>query len=214
MLSSLLTHPQVANVSAFTRRPLSNPDPNSRLHSIVDKDFSVWISSLSNQKPPPQVFLSGLGTTRGQAGSLANQRKIDYALNLDLAKAAKQAGVKVYVLISSGGADKNSYFPYTKMKGELESAVSELGFEKTVILRPGLIIGPREDSRPPEYAFRMLATAMGKISGGLLKDFWAQDAEVIGRAAVNAGLQCLDGTAPEGKVWTLGIGDINRLGMS
>jgi len=98
------------------------------------------------------------------------------------------------------------------MKGELDAAVAELGFEKTVILRPGLILGQRKDSRPPEYAFRMVATALGKVSGGVLSDFWAQDAEVIGRAAVVAGLKCLDGTAPEAKVWTIGIGEINELG--
>lgn len=100
------------------------------------------------------------------------------------------------------------------MKGELEDAVSALGFEKVVIVRPGLIVGSREDSRPPEYAFRVLAGAMGKVSGGALKDFWAQDAEVIGRAAVSAAVKCLEGTAPEGKVWSIGQSEIVKLGRT
>jgi len=98
------------------------------------------------------------------------------------------------------------------MKGELETAVSALGFEKTVILQPGLILGERQDSRPPEYAFRTLAWGLGLISGGILSDFWAQDADTIGRAAVVAGLKCLHGNGPPGKVWTIGISEINELG--
>ncbi len=44
------------------------------------------------------------------------------------------------------------------------------------------------------------------------KDFWAQDAEVVGKAAVNAALQALEGDRP--KVWLLGQSDIVRLGRT
>jgi uncharacterized protein YbjT (DUF2867 family) len=98
----------------------------------------------------PKIFFSGLGTTKAAAGSIEAQRKIDYDLNLDLAKAAKESGVDTYVLISSGSANAQSNFAYVRMKGELEDAVKALGFKHTVILRPGLIVGGREDSRPAE----------------------------------------------------------------
>lgn len=98
-----------------------------------------------------------------------------------------------------------------KMKGELEDAVQELGFERTVIMRPGLIVGVREDSRPPEAGLRKLANLMGAISGGALKDFWAQDADVIARAAVSAGLQAAE---RDEKVWIVGQSDVIRLGRT
>lgn len=98
-----------------------------------------------------------------------------------------------------------------KMKGELEDAVKALDFEKTVIVRPGLIVGVREDSRPPEAGLRKLANLMGAVSGGALKDFWAQDAEVIGRAAVSAALQA---EQREEKVWVVGQSDVIRLGRT
>lgn len=62
------------------------------------------------------------------------------------------------VLISSGGSSSSSVFPYTKMKGQLEDAVKEIGFDHVVILRPGLLVGERaaHDVRAPEYAFRKL----------------------------------------------------------
>lgn len=75
------------------------------------------------------MFISALGTTRAAAGGFENQKKIDYDLNLALAQEAKAKGTKVYVLISSSGANAQSMLGYPKMKGELEDAVSGLGFE-------------------------------------------------------------------------------------
>lgn len=161
-----------------------------------------------------ELFISGLGTTRGQAGGVENQRKIDYDLNLELAKKAKEAGTKAYVLISSTGANSSAMVPYSKMKGELEDAVKALDFDHVVIVHPGLIGGERaaHDSRPPEYAVRKLAAVMGSISKKLT-DFWAQDADVIAKAAVRAGLDCIEGVEKE-KIRVLSQSDIVRLGRT
>jgi len=209
ILAALLSHPAFTSVSAYTRRKLSSESP--KLSPLESKDSDSWPSLFPKSA---SVFLSGLGTTRGQAGGVDGQRKIDLDLNLALAKAAKDAGVQTYVLISSHGANATSMMAYPKMKGELEDAVKELGFKHCVILRPGLIVGNREDSRPPEFVLRKIADFAGGLSGNKLKDFWAQDAEVIGRAAVHAGLQCVDGTRKEEGLWMLGQADIVRLGRT
>lgn len=158
----------------------------------------------------PKVLFSGLGTTKATAGSVEAQRKIDLDLNLDLAKAAKEAGVETYVLISTANASAQSSFAYPKMKGELEEAVKALGFKHTVILQPGLIVGERSESRPAEAAIRFLAKGMRSLTPALT-NFWAQDASVIARAAVNAGVQCVEGKKADG-VWVLGQGEIVTLG--
>jgi uncharacterized protein YbjT (DUF2867 family) len=130
-----------------------------------------------------------------------------------MAKAARDAGTKVYVLISSSGADVKSNFAYTRMKGEIEEGVKSLGFERTVILRPGLIAGQREESRPAEAVARFVAGALGKVHSSL-KDGWAQESDVIGKAAVNAGLKALNGEVPAGseRVWYLYGSDIIQHG--
>ena len=104
-------------------------------------------------------------------------------------------------------------FPYSKMKAELEEAVKELGFPYTVIVKPGLLVGVRQESRPAEAILANIARAMGAISKPGLKDWWAQDADVVGRAAVAAGMQCLEGKREEG-VWLVGQSDILRLGKT
>jgi hypothetical protein len=211
ILSTLLSLPKFQNVYSLGRR---EPKATSAtLRPIIEADTSKWPSTLSSTSPTPSIFISALGTTRAQAGGVDKQRLIDYDLNLDMAKAAKAAGVKVYVLISSAGASKDSRMPYPKMKGELEEAVKGLDFEKTVILKPGLIVGTREDARAPEAVFRGIAKGLGAISGGWLKDGWAQDADVIAKAAVNAGLKALDGETTE-KVVEITQAGVVKLGRT
>jgi uncharacterized protein YbjT (DUF2867 family) len=167
------------------------------------------VSSLS---PPPSILFSALATTRTAAGGFENQYKLEHDLNVELAAAAKKAGTKVYVLISSQGASASSRLGYPKMKGEIEDHIKELGFDQMVILRPGLIAGNREETRMAEGILRKVAAGLGMISTHL-KDTWAQEAEVIGKAAVSAGLKALNGDAPE-KVWILTGSDIIRLGRT
>lgn len=97
------------------------------------------------------------------------------------------------------------------MKGELEDGIKELGFEHTVIIRPGLLVGTREESRPAEAILRGVANCLGSVAN-VLKDTWAQDAEVVGRAAVSAGLQATQGDKP--RVWEIGQSEIVRLGRT
>jgi len=216
-LQYFLSSPQTSHVYSLMRRPYPHliTDPESKLKPLISSDITTWAATLGSI--PTTVFVSGLGTTRKDAGSFESQRKIDFDLNLDLAKAAKAAGAKTYVLISSTGADSTSRFPYMKMKGELEDAVIEIGFERTVILRPGLIVGSREKTRLLEYPLHGVANLLGAISGGKLKDGWAQDADIIGRAAVRAALEegVWEGKGKQegGKtVWHLTQADIVALG--
>lgn len=220
ILSTLLAHPSITSITAHARRTPPTADPSSKLHAIISPDTSTWAADIRALTPPPSLFLSALGTTRAQAGSLAAQRLIDYDLNLALARAAKDAGVKVYVLISSAGVSTTSLWPYGRMKAELEEAVKGLGFAHTVILKPGLLLGDRRDSRPADAAeavLRGVARVAGMV-GAVLKDFWATDADVIGRAAVSAAVRCLQeeegGGGKEGRVWVLEQSEIIRLGRT
>jgi len=97
------------------------------------------------------------------------------------------------------------------MKGELEEGVKALGFETTIILKPGLLLGDRTESRPTEFVFRKIAGLTGLLGEGV-RDAWAQDADVVGRAAVAAGLKALEGG--QAKIWQVGQAEIVRLGRT
>ena len=100
-----------------------------------------------------------------------------------------------------------------KMKAELEEQVKTLGFPHTVIVRPGLLMGQRRETRAAEGVLRTIAKAMGTVSKPLLMDWWAVDADVVSRAAVSAGFTCAEGKREEG-VWIIEQSEIIRLGRT
>ena len=91
---------------------------------------------------------------------------------------------------------------YTKMKGELEESIKQLDFERTVFLRPGLIMGNRTEPRLMESAFQSIVSLIGKMSSKVM-DSMGQDANIIAKAAVYSGIKAINGEVVE-KVWIVG----------
>ncbi|XWW98138.1 hypothetical protein V2A60_006135 [Cordyceps javanica] len=219
ILSTILAGETYAPVTTITRRSpktagAAGGETSSSLNAVVDTDTTQWASVLSALRPAPEAVFSALGTTRAAAGGLAEQWKVDHDLNVELARAAKAAGAQTFVFVSSGGTRGllSSRVPYSRMKNGVEDAVRALGFAHAVILKPGLILGEREQARAAEGWFQTLTHGLGRVSGAA-KDFLAQDAEVIARAAVRAAQLARDGKAPS-EYWVLEASDILRLGRT
>lgn len=148
ILATLLVTDAFSSVKTVSRR-LPNAQ-SSKLQAVEESDVSEWGGMISSLSPKPSVVFNAVGTTRATAGGIQNQWKIDYDLCIENAKAAKEAGVKTYVFISSAGTRGflSIYVPYSKMKVGVEEAIKELGFERAIILRPGMILG-REKPKAP-----------------------------------------------------------------
>ena len=84
-----------------------------------------------------------LGTTRGKAGA-DGFVKVDHDYVVGSAKLALKGGTKQFHLVSSTGANKNSMFLYPKTKGQVEEEISQMGFERASIYRPGLLLCDRQ----------------------------------------------------------------------
>ena len=149
ILASLLATDAFSSVKTISRRPPNAHSP--KLQALEEGDISKWGGMISSLSPKPSVVFNAVGTTRAAAGSIQNQWKIDHDLCIENAKAAKEAGVKTYVFISSAGTRGifSSYAAYSKMKVGVEDAIKELDFEHAIILRPGFILGREK----PKAAF-------------------------------------------------------------
>jgi uncharacterized protein YbjT (DUF2867 family) len=91
------------------------------------------------------VLVCALGTTWDKAGKdEAAFREVDEKLVLAVAQAAKQAGVRHFVFVSSAGANPLSKTFYMRVKGEVEKALIKLQFPRLDIVRPGLLRGRRQ----------------------------------------------------------------------
>lgn len=191
ILSTLLNEPSTSLVTTYSRRAPKNI--SDKLSPVVSEDMNEWRQKLASSSPPPEIFFSAFGSTRASAGGLDKQYALEHGAHLDVVRAAKEAGSKVCVLISSGKASAKSRFPYMRMKGEIEDEIIAMKFEKTVILRPGLILGRREESRFMESMLQLLVSGLGKVGATGIQNHLAQRAEVIARAAVNAGMKAAKG---------------------
>lgn len=123
---------------------------SSKIVNLIDKDTEKWgelIETSTSSIADIDTAFSSFGTTRAAAGSADNFLKIDYGINYEFAKAAKKRGVDTFVLISSQGASAGSPFLYMKTKGKLEDDIIALKFPRTIIIRPGVLLGEREGSK-------------------------------------------------------------------
>jgi len=145
LIRLLLQSEQYSHVIAITRRPIAIE--NDKLKNFVI-DFGM-LDQIAD-KVKGDVLFSCLGTTKKQAGSIAAQRVVDLDYQLKVAEFAAANGMRHYCLVSSSSANAGSSFAYMKMKGELEQAVIKLGFNRTSIFQPSLLLGPREQSRISE----------------------------------------------------------------
>lgn len=123
------------------------------------------------------------------AGSKAAFRAVDFDLVAAFAQAAKQAGARHMIAVSSVGASDKSANFYLKTKGEAETAMAQAGFDRVDFLRPGLLTGgERPESRPGESVAIMLAPLTDLLMVGGLSRYRSIPAPVVAQAIANLAL--------------------------
>ncbi|KAJ7725247.1 hypothetical protein B0H14DRAFT_3118282 [Mycena olivaceomarginata] len=92
-------------------------------------------------------------TTAKAAGSSEAFERIDREYVINAARAAKSEGhPQRLVYVSVGVADPKSYFLYPRSKGLTEEGLAGLGYEDTIVFRPGMLAGTTEPSPGREKA--------------------------------------------------------------
>lgn len=136
-----------SRIVVLTRRPLPEQlqHPKIEAHRIdFDKPESYREFLAVNQ------VISALGTTIKKAGSQENFYRVDFTYPYQIAKAAQEKGADHLLLVSSSGANAKSRIFYSRVKGELDEAVAQLGYDRVSIFRPSLLLGERDESRAGE----------------------------------------------------------------
>jgi len=168
---------------ALTRREA--PMPRGVRMEMMVADPAGWPDAVATIAP--DAVICALGTTMRQAGSEEAFRAVDHDLVLSLAKAAREAEVANFVLISSAGAALQSKAFYLRVKGEIEAAVTKLRFRRLDILRPGLLRGSRAQfGRPLEMLGKLASPLTDMLLHGDNRRFRSIDAKLVAAAA----LQC------------------------
>ncbi len=178
LVRQLLNDGRFEKVRIFVRRETSLKHPKLEQLIVDFGKTETWEKQLTGD-----VLFSALGTTLKQAGSKEKQFEIDFTFNLNFAKKAKENGIENYVLVSSVGANAKSAIFYTKMKGELDEAVSKVGFRNLVILRPASLTGPRENRRLAE---EISVPILNILTRFMMKNYIPISDETVAKAMINA----------------------------
>ncbi|KAK6454182.1 protein FMP52-2, mitochondrial [Scheffersomyces xylosifermentans] len=187
------------------------PDaPNAKLNAILESDLDKWPEIIASESKGCKTFYSGFGTTRGAAGSQENYYRLDYGVVYDAAKAAKAAGVETFVFVTAAFSNANSRFSYIRTKGQLEDDIIALKFPRTIILRPGMLLGKRDSSR--SYLEHFLINVLKYTHGNVLSNLtFPAYGEEIGQIAVNLASEPLPQNSGEPIVKIVGAKEITQL---
>ncbi|MCK9453112.1 MAG: oxidoreductase [Bacteroidales bacterium] len=188
LLQLLLNNSTFSSVVALLRSPLPFSHPKL-VQKIIDFDQLQSVDFEGGD-----FFFCCLGTTIKKAGSQEKFQKVDLNYVEMLAKFSAEAGFSTFAVISSVGANKNSRNFYQRTKGLMEEAISKYDFEKTLIFRPSLILGPRKEFRFGEAFAASMMKVFNPLMVGGLKQFKAIQASEIARNMLEMSLVKKPGT--------------------
>jgi uncharacterized protein YbjT (DUF2867 family) len=167
-----------AEVHIPTRRMLEIMPPGTVQHIADPAEWPGVIAGLV-----PDVAISCLGTTWNKSGkNEAAFRAVDLDLVLAFAAAAKKAGARHMIAVSSVGASDRSSNFYLRTKGQAEEGLKQLGFERLDILRPGLLIGERGERRFGERIGILLSPFTDMLLHGSHRRYRGINSATVARA--------------------------------
>ena len=184
VLRLALADPRVKHLAAPTRRPLA---PHSHLTN-PQVDFDALPSDAPWWKA--DAVICTLGSTIKKAGSKEVFHRIDHDYPLAVARHARAHGTRSFALNSSTGADPHAKSFYLRTKGELERDLDACGFPSLTLVRPSLIGGHRDESRPAE---RLAMFLMATFRPVIPRRYRMVPAESIARALLEAALAAIPG---------------------
>jgi uncharacterized protein YbjT (DUF2867 family) len=165
LLPLLLASDRYAKVIVVGRRPVATQHP--KLTQVV-----VDLGAIETERLrliADDVFCC-LGTTIKQAGSREAFYKVDFLYVVQLAALTAANFAAQFLVVSSLGADVNSRFYYSRVKGEMEEAVGQTPFRAIHVFRPSLLLGDRAQPRLGErLGAVVLALARPLLRGGWRK---------------------------------------------
>ena len=173
--------PACTELHLLLRRPLPALEALPHAHAVA------WTSAAVPALPRLDTALCALGTTIATAGSQDAFRAIDFDAVLAFASHAHKAGARRFAMVSALGADDGSAVFYNRVKGEVEQAVTNLGFEQLVIARPSLLLGDRVAlGQPPRMGETMAQWFAPAVAWFMPRRLHPIRAEVVARAMLAA----------------------------
>lgn len=186
LLELLLDDSLYAQITIYVRKPVHISHPKL-VQRIVD------FEKLDTAVEATDVFCC-LGTTIKKAGSQDAFKQVDLVYPQKVATLQLAAGSQKFLVISAVGADKNSFIFYSRTKGQLEEALTTLGYRCLCIFRPSFIMGDRTEKRVGEKIGIFIAKLINPILIAPLKKYKPVSALALAKSMQYEAHHFLNGT--------------------
>jgi uncharacterized protein YbjT (DUF2867 family) len=144
-------------------------------------DIADWPSLIAGIQA--DIAICTLGTTIRVAGSKDAFAAVDHDAVIAFAKAAHANGARQFMMVSSVGANPKASNFYLATKGQAEEGIKAIGFDRTDIVRPGLLRGERGgEVRPVERLMITLSPFTNLLTPRLFDHYRAIDADDVAEA--------------------------------
>jgi uncharacterized protein YbjT (DUF2867 family) len=178
-LNFLLKDISYQRVDVLTRHELKIDHPKLNQCLINFDELEKWTHLVS-----PQDIYCCLGTTIKKAKTKETFRKVDFVYPVNLAKIGHKIGAQQFLLMSSIGANPHSKIFYSRIKGEVEEAISVVPFKGVQIFRPSLLLGNRNELRMGEKIGALFLKTIKFLLIGNFKKYRAISAETVARSMI------------------------------
>ena len=181
LLKAILSENYYTEVKLVLRRPIDLKS-DVQLKIILIEDFEE-LSLHSEDLFADHVFCC-LGSTMKKAGSKSSFEKSDLVYPLKIATInQRNPNFKNYLIVTSHGANAQSFVYYNQVKGRCEQALLDLNLPGLKIFRPSLLLGDRAEKRWKEVFFKYLIQAISTPLKTLgVSSFWSIDAAIVANA--------------------------------
>ncbi len=177
-LQHLLAHPQVSAVVCMGRKAL--PIQHAKLQQLL-----LSANGQLEQPVAADAFLCSIGTTAKKTTDKATYESIDRGLPVHLATELQRQGCQRVAIVTAMGANPHSGIFYNRIKGLVEEDLKQLKLQSLCILRPSIIDGPRQESRPGEQIALKLMKFFAPVIPAPYRPIHA---DTISQALVQCGL--------------------------
>ena len=159
LLQLILADNRYNEIIAIGRKPLNIDNP--KLKQVTGNLFEM--DAFASEFQDGDDLYIAIGTTKAKTPDKKQYEKIDLGIPVAAVKLAERAGIENVCTVSSMGANPKSRIFYSRLKGKMEQLVLTAGIANNTIVRPSMLLGPRQEKRVGESIGKKLMTALDFI---------------------------------------------------
>jgi len=195
VLAEALRSPAYSTVTTLGRRPVDvakgEAPPGKLTQHVVDLQDPASYRALV-EGHTTAICTLGVGEPSKSTREEVWKVEIDYVMGF--ASACKEAGIRHFSLMTSVGANPRSRAYYLRLKGTQEERVKALGFQRTSLFRPSMLLTPQNRYGASQAVLLAVWPRIDGLLAGPLRRYRGIRVEDLGKAiARNAASEAPDG---------------------